>query len=67
MVASERSVSILIDNTSANMESVLLLLAGYLLGSVPTTQIAAQLLAGVDLRERSPTISGSGVYYLVAR
>jgi len=49
------------------MESVLLLLAGYLLGSVPTAQIAAQLLAGVDLRERSPTISGSGVYYLVAR
>jgi len=49
------------------MESVLLLLAGYLLDSVPTAQIAAQLLAGVDLRERSPTISGSGVYYLVAR
>ncbi len=49
------------------MESVLLLLAGYLLGSVPTAQIVAQLLAGVDLRERSPTVSGSGVYYLVAR
>lgn len=39
----------------------------FLLGSIPTAQIAAYLLAGVDLRERFPTVSGSGVYYVVAR
>lgn len=48
------------------LEAVLLLI-GFLLGSIPTAQIAAQLLAGVDLRERSPTVSGSGVYYVIAR
>ncbi len=49
------------------VELVTLLLAGYLLGSLPTAQIAAYALAGIDLRERAPTVSGSGVYYAVAR
>lgn len=39
----------------------------FLLGSIPTAQIAAYLLAGVDLRELFPTVSSSGVYYVVAR
>ncbi len=49
------------------VELVTLLLVGYLLGSLPTAQIAAYALAGIDLRERAPTVSGSGVYYAVAR
>lgn len=49
------------------MDGVMLLLVAYLIGSLPTAQIAAHLLAGVDLRERAPTVSGSGVYYAVAR
>lgn len=49
------------------METVTLLLVAYLIGSFPTAQIAAYLLAGIDLRERAPTVSGSGVYYVVAR
>ncbi|MCX7623337.1 MAG: glycerol-3-phosphate acyltransferase [Thermomicrobium sp.] len=49
------------------MEIVALLVLAYLAGSIPTAQIAAQLLAGVDLRERAPSVSGSGVYYAVAR
>jgi len=39
---------------------------GYLLGSLPTAQLAALWLAGVDLR-RASTISGSTLYYEVAR
>lgn len=49
------------------MDGVMLLLVAYLIGSLPTAQIVAHLLAGVDLRERAPTVSGSGVYYAVAR
>ncbi|MDW7982718.1 MAG: glycerol-3-phosphate acyltransferase, partial [Thermomicrobium sp.] len=49
------------------VEAAALIVTGFVLGSVPTAQLAAQLIAGVDLRERSPTVSGSGVYYLVAR
>ena len=49
------------------MDTIVLLVTGFLLGSIPTAQIAAYLLAGIDLRERFPTISGSGVYYAVAR
>ncbi len=50
------------------MESVVLAVAlGYLLGSLPTAQLAALRLAGVDLRRRAWTISGSALYYEVAR
>lgn len=50
-----------------DMDTIVLLVTGFLLGSISTAQIAAYLLAGIDLRERFPTISGSGVYYVVAR
>jgi glycerol-3-phosphate acyltransferase PlsY len=50
------------------VESLLLaVVPGYLLGSLPTAQLAALRLAGVDLRRRAGTISGSALYYEVAR
>lgn len=50
------------------MENLILaVMLGYLLGSLPTAQLAALRLAGVDLRRRAWTISGSALYYEVAR
>jgi len=46
---------------------ILAVMLGYLLGSLPTAQLAALRLAGVDLRRRAWTISGSALYYEVAR
>ncbi|MGC8787323.1 MAG: glycerol-3-phosphate acyltransferase [Anaerolineae bacterium] len=44
-----------------------LLLLGYLLGSIPSAEIAARRLKGIDLRSiGSGTVSGTGVYYHVA-
>jgi glycerol-3-phosphate acyltransferase PlsY len=40
---------------------------GYLLGSIPSAEIAARGLKGIDLRSiGSGTVSGTGVYYHVA-
>ena len=50
------------------MATIGLVLLGYLLGSIPTAYIAGRLLKGLDLREYgSGTVSGTGVYYHVAR
>jgi glycerol-3-phosphate acyltransferase PlsY len=50
------------------VESILLIVAGYLLGSIPTSYIASRWLAGKDLREYgSGTVSGSMVWEHVAR
>lgn len=44
------------------------ILMGYLLGSIPTAYLAGRLLRGVDLRHwGSRTVSGTAVYYHVAR
>lgn len=48
--------------------SILLILFGYLFGSIPTSYIAGRLLQGIDLRQYgSGTVSGSGVYEHVAK
>ena len=50
------------------LESVLLIVIGYLLGSIPTSYISSRWLAGKDLREYgSGTVSGSMVWEHVAR
>jgi glycerol-3-phosphate acyltransferase PlsY len=50
------------------IESVLLVVAGYLLGSIPTAYLAGKWLKGRDLRRYgSGTVSGSMVYEHVAR
>ncbi len=50
------------------MGTLALMLFGYLLGSVPTAFVAGRALKGLDLREYgSGTVSGTGVYYHVAR
>ena len=50
------------------LESILLILGGYLLGSIPTAYLVGRLLAKRDLRRYgSGTVSGSMVYEHVAR
>jgi glycerol-3-phosphate acyltransferase PlsY len=50
------------------LESVLLVLGGYLMGSIPTAYLVAKWLAKRDLRHYgSGTVSGSMVYEHVAR
>jgi glycerol-3-phosphate acyltransferase PlsY len=49
-------------------QSILLILGGYLLGSIPTAYIASRWLKGMDLRRYgSGTVSGSMVFEHVAR
>lgn len=48
------------------MWNVLWIIAGYLLGSIPTAYLAGRWLKGIDLREYgSGTVSGTGVIYHV--
>jgi glycerol-3-phosphate acyltransferase PlsY len=50
------------------VESILLIVAGYLVGSIPTAYLASRWLGGKDIREyRSGTVSGSMVWEHVAR
>lgn len=50
------------------VEAILLVLGGYLLGSIPTAYLAGKWLRGKDLRRYgSGTVSGSMVYEHVAR
>ncbi len=50
------------------MGTLALVLFGYLVGSIPTAYVAGRVLKGLDLREYgSGTVSGTGVYYHVAR
>lgn len=51
------------------MAKAILLVAGsYLLGSIPSAYIAGRSIKGIDLREYgSGTVSGTGVYYHVAK
>jgi glycerol-3-phosphate acyltransferase PlsY len=50
------------------VESALLIIAGYLLGSIPTAYLVGKWLKGLDLRRYgSGTVSGSMVYEHVAR
>lgn len=50
------------------IESVLIVAAGYLLGSISSAYIAGRLLKGIDLRQYgSRTVSGTGVYYHVSK
>lgn len=49
-------------------ESALLVVSAYLLGSIPSAYVAGRLLKGIDLRQYgSGTVSGTGVYYHVAK
>lgn len=49
-------------------QSLLLIVFGYLLGSIPTAYVAGQLIKNIDLREYgSGTVSGSMVYEHVGR
>lgn len=49
-------------------KSALIIVAGYLLGSIPSAYIAGRLLKGIDLRRYgSGTVSGTGVYYHVSK
>jgi len=48
--------------------ATLIIILGYLLGSIPTAQVFSRLMRGVDLRRvGSGTVSGTGVYYHVSR
>ncbi|MFQ5876053.1 MAG: glycerol-3-phosphate acyltransferase [Dehalococcoidia bacterium] len=50
------------------VEIALLVMGAYLLGSIPSAYIAGRLLKGIDLRQYgSGTLSGTGVYYHVAK
>lgn len=50
------------------LQVILLTIGAYLLGSVPTSYIAGRLLKGIDIRGYgSGTVSGSNVWYSVAR
>jgi len=50
------------------VEIALLAVGAYLLGSIPSAYIAGRLLKGIDLRQYgSGTVSGTGVYYHVAK
>ncbi len=50
------------------MQAALLIVAGYLLGSIPTAYLAGRLLKGLDVRRYgSGTVSGSMVWEHVAR
>jgi glycerol-3-phosphate acyltransferase PlsY len=48
--------------------SLLVILLGYLLGSIPSAYLAGRWLKGIDLRRYgSGAVSGTGVYYHVSR
>jgi len=48
--------------------SLLVILVGYLLGSIPTAYLAGRWLKGIDLRRYgSGTVSATGVYYHVSK
>ena len=50
------------------IKSLLLVIAGYLLGSIPPSYLAGRWLKGIDLRRYgSGTVSGTGVYYHVSK
>jgi len=50
------------------IKSILLVIAGYLLGSIPPSYLAGRWLKGIDLRRYgSGTVSGTGVYYHVSK
>lgn len=50
------------------MTEILLVIFGYLLGSISSAYLAARWIKGIDLRRwGSGTVSGTGVYYHVAR
>jgi len=50
------------------VKSALMVVAGYLLGSIPSAYLAGRLLKGIDLRRYgSGTVSGTGVYYHVSK
>ncbi len=50
------------------LSSFVLVVMGYLMGSVPTSYIAGRWLKGIDLRRYgSGTVSGTSVYYHVSR
>lgn len=51
-----------------DVKSLLVIVVGYLLGSIPSAYLAGRLLKGIDLRRYgSGTVSGTGVYYHVAK
>ena len=51
-----------------SVRCVLLVVFGYLLGSIPSAHIAGRRLRGIDLRQYgSGTVSGTGVYHHVAK
>lgn len=50
------------------VDIALLVVGAYLLGSIPSAYIVGRLLKGIDLRQYgSGTVSGTGVYYHVAK